>query len=544
MRLKRIICLILSVTIAAGILSGCQAETHDDAELARAAELGIGKYPETDNAITYAEFMAMLDAVVSLAGTDDPEGWQNAFSEARQSQQTMTRREGMVAVYMAAETMGENYYNYNSEAGWEIFSEIEEADAEWKFWDELWAGDYGMFPDVKRETLNGEEYYVNAGYFYSMNRISLFSEKTIFDYDSETKSMRPADPLTYTEGLRAAVRLYDSFQNTYSAYSEPSETVPDRYAGVEVVFPDDPIPEEEKYADAPPPVIASMTMPEDYSSEPVPFKTEIDDFYAQFKEYPITLEYKDASDHYNWNGFGVRKLEIDGIHLYEVKKDDNTLKPLVIQLHGAGTAKSIYSAISWEEENVCFVSIDCAANGESQDGPLQAPAVFMETVRDIDVLIEYYNTIPDVDASNFGLFGTSMGGETALLYVIYGKYKPTAINVEIANPEPLANGPMTHCFDKGTEGVTSIWTLIQLLNFVNDFKPANHPEMFTDIWVYACCGQDDFHNPPQKMEAFKQAVEDLGGEKFIFRAYEGISHEVPDSWRENEVKDFFSKLRS
>lgn len=242
MKLKRAICLILSIMMIFVMLTGCKTEsaenssttpsiqptqdttateeneepaadiTYDDEELARAVELGVGKYSADDKTVTFAEFMAMLDKVVSFAGKYALESWQNILSAARESEKTMTRREGMVAVYLAAEAMGEDYYIYNnSSAGMMIFHEIEAVD-DWIFWDEMWDGDYGMFPILDTATLNGEASYINAAYFYSMYRISMSNGKTIFDYDSEIKSMRPADPFTYTEALRAALRLYESGQ--------------------------------------------------------------------------------------------------------------------------------------------------------------------------------------------------------------------------------------------------------------------------------------------------------------------------------------------
>ncbi len=302
--------------------------------------------------------------------------------------------------------------------------------------------------------------------------------------------------------------------------------------------------EEEKYADAPAPVIASRTMPEDYSGEPVEFKTEIDEFNAQVKELPIPDEYKGSYGDYTSQGYSVRKLEIDGIPLYEVKKDDGTPKPLLIQIHGGGWHKDLNYAANLAAEGFCAVSIDCAGSGESQDGPIQAPAAFMETVKDIDTLVEYYNTKSDVDASNFGLIGSSMGGNIALNYVVYGKYKPTAITAENACPDPLTDhGPIWDCFDKGQNWQTSVWTDEQLEEFVAKVKPINYPEYFKDVWVYACCGELDEDNPLERMENLKNAVEALGGEKFVLKIYEGIGHETPQSWFDVETREFFGKLK-
>lgn len=302
--------------------------------------------------------------------------------------------------------------------------------------------------------------------------------------------------------------------------------------------------EEEKYADAPAPVLASGTMPGDYSTESVPFKTEIDEFYRQVKEMPIPEEEKGGYDHCKEEGYSVRKLEIDGIPLYEVKKDDGRLKPLVIQIHGGGWHKDMWTAFEMAEEGVCTVSIDCAGSGESQDGPLQAPAAWMETVKDIDVLIEYYNTISDVDAKNFGLTGFSMGGNISELYTIYGKYKPTAICIENASADTTHEGSSWDCFNKGQNGLTPIWEEEEMWDFTSAIAPIKHTRCFKDIWLYICVGDlDDVHSP-DKMEEFKDAVAALGNDKIVFRRFEGVEHEVTQSWIDNERKDFFARMLS
>lgn len=302
--------------------------------------------------------------------------------------------------------------------------------------------------------------------------------------------------------------------------------------------------EEEKYANAPAPVLASGTRPEDYSTEPVPFQTEIDEFYRQVKEMPIPDEYMGVYNDYTSQGYSVRKLEIDGIPLYEVKKDDGKLKPLVIQIHGGGWHKDLYTPTEMATENVCVVSIDCAGSGESQDGPLQAPAAWMETVKDIDVLIEYYNTKSDIDAKNFGLVGGSMGGNISEYYIVYGKYKPTAICLENSSADLTNEGPAWDCFDKGRNGRPAIWTEEQLWSFTTDTAPINYPEYFKDIWMYICVGEIDNTHSPNKMEEFKNAVAALGSEKIVFHCFEGVGHETPQSWIDNERKEFFAKLRS
>lgn len=305
-----------------------------------------------------------------------------------------------------------------------------------------------------------------------------------------------------------------------------------------------PVSEQDKYANAPAPVFASRTMPEDYSTDPVPFKTQIDEFYKQVKVKSVPEEDKQTYNAYNNGEFTVRKLEIDGTQLYEIKKDDGKVKPLVIHLHPGFQHKDLAEAAALaKSEDVCMVTIDCSGSGESQDGPVQAPAAFMETVKDIDTLIEYYNTIPEVDAANFGMMGRSLGGNITMYYVVYGKYKPAAIDVKNTSVDLTHEDSVWDCFDKGVNGQPAIWNEDQLWGFTAATAPNKHPEYFKDIKMYICVGdQDDMHSP-DNMEKFKNDVAALGNQSIVFHRYPNVGHETPQSWNDNEEKQFFAAMR-
>lgn len=98
-------------------------------------------------------------------------------------------------------------------------------------------------------------------------------------------------------------------------------------------------------------MIAANKKPGDYSTEPVPFKTEIDEFYRQVKELPIPAEYKGSYNYYTSNGYIYRKLDIDGIQLYEIRRNDGKPKPLVIQIHGGFWHKDPEAVESWTEKD-------------------------------------------------------------------------------------------------------------------------------------------------------------------------------------------------
>jgi len=92
MDVKRMISSVLVWVMILGILSGCGNNqsaatdtTYSDAELARAVEMGIGHYRESDDTITYAEFLGMLDKVVELSCAGETAEWESIFQQARKS---------------------------------------------------------------------------------------------------------------------------------------------------------------------------------------------------------------------------------------------------------------------------------------------------------------------------------------------------------------------------------------------------------------------------------------------------------------------------
>lgn len=288
---------------------------------------------------------------------------------------------------------------------------------------------------------------------------------------------------------------------------------------------------------------ASNTTPQDYSVEPVEKRSEIDAFDKQVSEKTLPSEHQSRIENMKSLGITARQLEVDGIHLYEARRDNAEPKPLLIYIHGGGDRKNFdYIADIAENYDICAVSIDCAGSGDSQDGPLQAPAAWMETVHDIDVLIEYYNTIPDVDTSNFGLIGYSMGANISEYYAVYGKYKPAALCLENGTADATREGSAWDCFEKGENGKTPIWNENEMWEFTTATAPKNFPECFKDIPLYVCVGElDDCHNP-NNVKDFIDEIISLGNDKVVFRYCEGIGHECPESWYQNEERQFFELL--
>ena len=193
-----------SITLADPKPSKPATPTYSEPELARAVSLGIGSYAK-NSSITYKQFFQMLDVSVKLSKPSALVQWKKLLPKARLSNKTMRREEGMLAVYYAASTLGDEYCDTNTD--WSKLNDlIGEKWSDFSF-------NYPLFPDWNTPTRLDTQKWDNhlvAAYFYSMGRISLYSELTIFDFDPVKVSMHPERVFTYEEGLRAALRLYDS----------------------------------------------------------------------------------------------------------------------------------------------------------------------------------------------------------------------------------------------------------------------------------------------------------------------------------------------
>lgn len=221
-------------------------------------------------------------------------------------------------------------------------------------------------------------------------------------------------------------------------------------------------------------------------------------------------------------------LTVDGTPLYEVCENDGTEKPLAFLLHGGGSSKDVFFANACDLacRGLYAVCIDAAGCGDSQKGPLDALACFAETVYQIDSVIEYYNTVDGVDASNFGIYGASMGGNIAFAYVGHGKYCPAVIAPSLATPDYtlLSDGPLYDRFDHG-HGGEPVMTPDEVMEFARRYSPINWPERFLNTYIFASNGMIDEITGPEGCMALEKKLMDLGGSHFAFHYFEGYGHE-------------------
>ena len=189
-------------------------------ELERAKEYGF--MAGTDDTVTFAEYMSVLDQMIGICDTTKVEEWQGKLTDFRKSNDKMTRIQGFYMMLCATETLGGEYFEYN--ADWLSLNEkIGDKWGECNLDDEL-------FPDIYDNIfIEGDQDRPRDAvlYFYAMGRKSLVSGKTLFDYDEKSNSMRTAEPLTTQEAVLSAVRLIDSI----SEYCSLDDSLATEYDG-------------------------------------------------------------------------------------------------------------------------------------------------------------------------------------------------------------------------------------------------------------------------------------------------------------------------
>ncbi|MEA4846831.1 MAG: hypothetical protein VB106_06315 [Clostridiaceae bacterium] len=108
----------------------------------------------------------------------------------------MTRSDGIVAVYYAAEALGEKYYSLNIMPWAALYEKMgkEKGDSfrAYRPNEDLFPGLY-EHAMLTWENENWDRF--GAAYMYSTARRSKISGMIIFDYDEALNSIRPGDPL-------------------------------------------------------------------------------------------------------------------------------------------------------------------------------------------------------------------------------------------------------------------------------------------------------------------------------------------------------------
>ena len=234
-----------------------------------------------------------------------------------------------------------------------------------------------------------------------------------------------------------------------------------------------------------------------------------------------------------YSSFTIRALNINGIHVLDLYKDDGKNKPLVIYIHGGGQSKTTFFIENAEhQKNVCgtpafsdyakagfrVITFDTPGHGDDDTGPRSYLEVMAEGVHYIDRLIEYFNTVEDADATRFALQGFSLGANTTFAYVAHGYYKPRVIIADsaVVDLTTVPNGPLYDCIDHSFQGRPHTMTREQIRTFAKRYSPCLWPDKFADVYILSGSGKEDDVHPPKSLKDFEKTLKEMGYKNFKF----------------------------
>jgi len=138
------------------------------------------------------------------------------------------------------------------------------------------------------------------------------------------------------------------------------------------------------------------------------------------------------------DGILVSEKVIGNIPVIEYTSLVNTkTKPLIIMQHGLTADKTAMKplALFYASQGFFVVTPDAYAHGQYHvDGRILIMDIITETAESFNEIIEYYDNFKNIDSSNFGLLGFSLGGMASYYYCANGKYTPKIVGVISSTP--------------------------------------------------------------------------------------------------------------
>ena len=242
MKRTRFICLLLTMAMLLSLMAGFGGEDvsasespeasalSTDAEILKAIELGFVSddlQSDMDAQISYAEFCGVLDAVLAEARPECVDAWEGRSAGFHDQDDLMTRFEGMMVLFYAAECADVEAIGF-----WESIGLEEHVPDGMDFWEGIWEGitEYPLLPDTfqpyQNEELdntdyawvNGQQYAYVASMFAAC--YSFGNGKTYFDFD-ENYMLNFGGALTRGDAIRSAERLWETIR--FATYVSPDQ---------------------------------------------------------------------------------------------------------------------------------------------------------------------------------------------------------------------------------------------------------------------------------------------------------------------------------
>ena len=153
-----------------------------------------------EHAISAKEMMRLLDDFVQEIAPEKLDEWQAMFPAARDSDEALTRADGICMLYGAACTtrpdkveIGDNCWKLNEKIGEKIWNEYPVNEA--------------LFGEMVYEPSPWHEWnYSASAYFFALDMRD-WDDEMLFDYDPEANTLHTDAPLTRADAEKAIARL-------------------------------------------------------------------------------------------------------------------------------------------------------------------------------------------------------------------------------------------------------------------------------------------------------------------------------------------------
>lgn len=225
---------------------------------------------------------------------------------------------------------------------------------------------------------------------------------------------------------------------------------------------------------------------------------------------------------------------VDEIPIYEMYSSHNNGK-IIFFFHGQGSRKEeyLFEMVNYVDSGYLCVTVDLEGHGERviSDTVMSVQAT-VDTAKDIDTLLDYYDTQSYAKTETFALVGLSQGGSVSYWYAAYGERTPSALVIGSSTPDyqyqnddtALQNGKI----------VDSIWSEDEINAYIYTNNPINNVERFIDIPILSGNGLDDSVISYKGAEALEQMIVKHGNAHSQFYYFENVGHDV--------TEDFMSRV--
>lgn len=223
---------------------------------------------------------------------------------------------------------------------------------------------------------------------------------------------------------------------------------------------------------------------------------------------------------------------VDDVAIYEVHGNEGKQKILFL-LHGQSSRKEEYlhDAISYAEQGYYCVTVDLYACGERiLKDAVMSLEITAHTGKDIDLLLDYYESTALADSDSFGIIGFSQGGSVAYWYAANGKRMPKALIVGSTTPDYSYFNDKS-CIKDGKE-VEPIWSEKQIRDFIAANNPLNHMEKFEKLPIMSGNSVDDNVVSYKGSEDFEKKLCSKN-KNLSFYYFDGLKHNVSESFIRN-----------